>query len=262
MSLSPRVKAEGAMTQDHSDRIHRENQPLPLYEQVRQDLLERINTGEWGPGDALPTEMSLIEAYGVSRVTMRRAISELVQSGYLFRRSGKGTFVRDRMQYYIPDGMLGFLEHSLHMGDEASYEVVALDTVPAPAVEAGLLSVAEGDPLRHLVLKRLIDGRVAGWQEIYMLEDYAGPLQQDDIEAHSERFPLFSLTGVHITRRIARMRAQRANMDDVRYLNCSEGDPILFLEVVSSTEDEQPVAVNRTSHHGDLFEYYYNIISD
>ncbi len=250
------------MTQDHSERIQRENQPLPLYEQVRQDLQERINAGEWGLGDALPTEMTLIEAYGVSRVTMRRAISELVRAGYLFRRSGKGTFVRDRMQYYIPDGMLGFLEHSLHMGDKASYQVIASETVPAPAAEAGLLGVAEGDPLRHLVLRRLIDDRIVGWQEIYLMEDYVGSLQQDEIEAHSEKFTLFNLTGLHITRRIARMRAQRAGKDDVRFLNCSEGDPILFLEVVSRTEDDQPVAVNRTSHHGDLFEYYYNILSD
>lgn len=247
---------------DRSDKIDGENSPLPLYEQVRQDLLDRLQAGEWSPGDALPPEMDLTESYGVSRVTIRRAISELARAGYLFRRSGKGTFVRERMQYYIPNGMLGFPEHASQMGEQAQYQVVKMEICPVPPAEADLLQIEAGTSVRHLILKRLIDHKVVGWQEIYVLEAVGDALNPEEIEAYQEKFPILNLTGLHIAKRIARMRARRANKDDAAYLSCQEGDPILFLEVLSFQDNNLPAAINRISHHGDLFEYYYNIISD
>ena len=68
--------------------------PLTLQEQLRADLLQQIENGTYAPGDQLPTESELVEAYGVSRVTVRAALAMLVEEGVLVKRRGKGTFVR------------------------------------------------------------------------------------------------------------------------------------------------------------------------
>ena len=69
------------------------NNAVPLYEQLRVALRERLDSGVLDPGERLPSEAELCRKYGVSRITVRRAVDELVEEGILERRQGKGTFV-------------------------------------------------------------------------------------------------------------------------------------------------------------------------
>src|SRR5690606_26146540 len=66
---------------------------LPLYQQIYQQLLEDIRTGKYPPGSQLPTEKELAEAYGVSRITSKRALTELAEAGFIERIRGRGSFV-------------------------------------------------------------------------------------------------------------------------------------------------------------------------
>lgn len=67
----------------------------PLYQQMKEYILKKINNGEYPSGEVIPTERELSESFEVSRYTVRRAITELVHAGYLYRVQGKGTFVFD-----------------------------------------------------------------------------------------------------------------------------------------------------------------------
>lgn len=71
------------------------NSPIPLYYQLYSILLNQIREGHLKTGDMLPTELSLVETYGVSRATVRQAIMDLVRNGYVVREKSKGTFVKD-----------------------------------------------------------------------------------------------------------------------------------------------------------------------
>ncbi|MBC8845373.1 GntR family transcriptional regulator, partial [Escherichia coli] len=67
----------------------------PLYAQIADDLREKIQTEVWQTGDKIPPELDLCELYNVSRITVRKAIDELVRENLLYRERAKGTFVRD-----------------------------------------------------------------------------------------------------------------------------------------------------------------------
>ncbi|MEH7238608.1 GntR family transcriptional regulator [Bacillus sp. JJ1562] len=69
------------------------NNHVPLYRQVEEVLEEKITSKQWEYGYQLPTEQELADHFGVSTITVKRAVLELVNKGYLYRRSGKGTFV-------------------------------------------------------------------------------------------------------------------------------------------------------------------------
>ena len=69
---------------------------IPLYEQVKDYLEEKITSAEWDVGHRLPTEKELTEQFDVSNITVKRAIHELVNEGVLYRQSGKGTFVKKK----------------------------------------------------------------------------------------------------------------------------------------------------------------------
>ncbi|GGB39213.1 UTRA domain-containing protein [Virgibacillus dakarensis] len=68
---------------------------IPLYHQLKQIIIEDIESGKYETGEQLPTEMELCKKYGVSRITVRRAVSDLVDEKILYRKQGKGTFVSE-----------------------------------------------------------------------------------------------------------------------------------------------------------------------
>src|SRR5258705_6260178 len=77
-----------------TEKVDPEN-PLPLYFQVYKSLLERIQQGEFPPGSFLPPERQLTEDYGVSRITIIKALNELAHEQYIRRQQGRGTIVTD-----------------------------------------------------------------------------------------------------------------------------------------------------------------------
>lgn len=72
--------------------IDRRN-PIPLYIQLKEEILDKIKSEVWEEESQIPTEKSLMETYGLSRATVRKAVSILVNEGYLYKKKGIGTFV-------------------------------------------------------------------------------------------------------------------------------------------------------------------------
>src|SRR5260370_29349912 len=72
------------------------NSPLPRYYQLKEIMRERVRSGEWKPGDLIPSERELGEKYGISRMTARQALTDLGNEGLFYREQGRGTFVSQR----------------------------------------------------------------------------------------------------------------------------------------------------------------------
>jgi DNA-binding GntR family transcriptional regulator len=81
---------------------------VPLYNQLIDILLQKINNGEYNPGDKIPSEQDLCEEYDISRPTVRQAIKELVQKGILIKLKGKGTFLLESDKKIVVENLTGF----------------------------------------------------------------------------------------------------------------------------------------------------------
>ena len=84
--------------------------PLPLYYQVEEHIKQTIQSEELQPGDALPSERELSENFQISRMTVRQAITNLVNQGFLFREKGRGTFVSNQKFEQNLQGLTSFTE--------------------------------------------------------------------------------------------------------------------------------------------------------
>ena len=73
----------------------------PLYQQIKGLILQGLQTGEWKPGEGIPSEMELAARYRVSQGTVRKAIDELANNNLLVRRQGKGTFVATHAEQQV-----------------------------------------------------------------------------------------------------------------------------------------------------------------
>src|SRR5215470_4771444 len=119
------------------------NKRIPLYYQLENLLRERIMSGVFGAGSRLPTENELIRQYGVSRITVRQALSALAEEGLIERRQGKGTFATERKPkrrgFEGQIDLTASLDESIAAGGELAFSVIEMNRVEADIHEADLM---------------------------------------------------------------------------------------------------------------------------
>ena len=136
--------------------------PIPLYHQLEQDFCARIASTEFKPGDVLPTEEQIGQSYGVSRITVRKALDALHQNGLIVRRRGVGSFVAKPRSGVHAVHLSGSLDDFLQTANRMSPEVISLAPAPAPENVARIFGIASGDQVLRLeLLSSTKDGPLA-----------------------------------------------------------------------------------------------------
>lgn len=231
----------------------------PLYRQIKDFMIRSLEAGEWGPGDAIPSEAELATRFNVSQGTVRKAIDEMAAENLLVRRQGKGTFVAThddprsffRFLRLVPDN--GELNHSLS-------EPLSCRNVPASAEVAQALGIAPGDNV--LAVERLLRfaGEAVVFDEIYLIGDMFRGLEMERMRAYEGS--LYSLLesdfGVRMVRAEERLRAVAADTRCAAHLGVDAGEPLLLVERIAFTYGNKPVEWRRgfycTRHHHYLNE--------
>lgn len=140
---------------------------VPLYRQLYRRLRTRVDDGELAPGDAFPTEAALMERYGVSRITVRAALDQLVRDGLIERQRGRGTFVRSDAA--APRSCVtSFTDQMLALGREPSTELLRLEELTAEERAALDLPFAASQDVVVIDRLRSVDGAVAGLVRTYL----------------------------------------------------------------------------------------------
>src|SRR5437763_11600792 len=128
----------------------------PLYHQTAEILRSRIVQNVWKQGDRLPSESQLCDEFGVSSITMRRAVATLVAEGLLVRLQGKGTFVSsDHAIVQGPPHLTSFTEDMRLRGWQSSARVIAVRAERAPDAVGTRLGLSPGGPVTVLTRVRL-----------------------------------------------------------------------------------------------------------
>ena len=144
-----------------------ENSPVPLYYQLENMIREEIEEGKYNPGDKIPSERELSEIVGLSRMTIRKAINNLVEKGILKRKRGQGTFVSEDKLDSFPE-LIGFNEHIEMKGMTPSSKVIEHEVINANAEIAEKLNIEVGDEVILTSRLRLADGNPIGFEKSYV----------------------------------------------------------------------------------------------
>ena len=148
--------------------------PIPVYYQLKNDLTSKIAQGVWKPGECIASERELCEIYGVSRMTIRQAVGELVQEGILLRIKGKGTFVCE--QKLKQQDMMSFTEIIKQTGNELVTEVLEFSTIETPE---GFEDIFSLDKLYKIKRKRMVDNECIALETVYIPVDYCGYINKE-----------------------------------------------------------------------------------
>ena len=121
----------------------------PLYEQIRQRIVERIASGEWQADAMLPSEWELAAEFAVSQGTARKALNDLTRDGWLYRRQGRGTFVAPGESEW-GEGKLVSPGHFAELADPMQPELLSVARVPSGEDVARALQLRRGAMLHHV----------------------------------------------------------------------------------------------------------------
>lgn len=224
----------------------------PAYLHIANTIAEQIGAGVYRPGDQLPTEPQLRARFGVSPVTIRRAVNLLLDWGLVTTTQGKGTFVRS-----LDMGEAVFKLHEITemwTGDE-SVEVLLLEARirPGEGQAALMLHQEPGEPLVYL--RRLIKRRGVPliYQVEYVVYDEHRPLVESQLQATSLDGVLLAARGEGVPSGRLTIQAVSLDAEAARYLRVPEGSPAFCLEHLFWDFEGQPVSWGRFLCRADQF---------
>jgi GntR family transcriptional regulator len=199
---------------------------VPLHRQLYLVLHDEIDRGVIAPGDALPTEQTLCDQFGVSRITVRRALADLAEQGYIERRHGVGSFVRQHDPADVSSGGQSYLEGLRQTQFETEVDIVERGVRRPPRAIAEALETS--DELLHIVRVR----RQRRTAEPLMVTDVWLPAQLTDTltESALRRAPLYELlsdAGVVADRVRHEITAEIAGPRNAQLLDTAIGAPLL-----------------------------------
>jgi GntR family transcriptional regulator len=153
------------------------NSPIPVYYQLKEDIMKKINSGIWKPGQCIDSERELSDTYSVSRMTVRQALGELVQEGILVREKGKGTFVCEPK--VKQKDIMSFSEMVKKMGLNLETKINYFKRMSTPENLEGLFLLDEVYKIDRL---RIVEGEVIANEIIYIPCDYCGYIDKEKLQ--------------------------------------------------------------------------------
>jgi len=245
MSETLNVPLQG---QDESTYLHK-----PLYIQIQEYLAEQIFSGSLKPETRIPSERELSSELGVSRMTVRRAITELVNEGLVERVHGAGTFVAKPKVEYAASELVSYTKAMRSRGLVVSRQLIELGEVPASRRLAERLQVSIGQSLYHAVLLCLANRMPVILERSFFPCERCPDLQEFDLERTSLYDLLTQAYGIKVSHIDQTIESVTATETTARLLRVEDGFPLLMLtRVVFRSDDDKPVLYSQDLLRGDF----------
>lgn len=206
----------------------------PLYHQVEMALLERIVSGQLAHGSQTPTEDELCAAFGVSRITIRQAMKNLVHKGYLVRHRGRGTFVREPTLTAGVRGLKSFSQEMKPLGVRVSARVLKLELLPATSLVAERLGLRVGEPVIVVRRLRLGDDQPIGLQTAHLTASRFPGLEHAKLSNRSLYQHLERYYNLHPLEAKETFWATQVNGEEARLLEVNDGTCGFKVERITS----------------------------
>jgi GntR family transcriptional regulator len=237
-----------------------EGHDLLLYARVETVLAGEIAHGGVKVGDQLPTEDSLIARFGVSRITVRRAIQNLVKRGLVEIRRGKGTFVAAPKITQDLKELSGFVEDMHALGRKPTARVIGKEIVTAGATVARQLALTRGERVVRIRRARLADGVPLSFDETYLPLEIGERIMTNNLKVE----PIFSLLerryDIPLIEAEYKLDAVAAENEVAKALRVKPRWPIFRIERTSYATGGRPVDYEILYYRGDLVQFVTRLV--
>lgn len=229
------------------------------YHSIRDEILDLI--AELDVGDALPPERTLAPQFGVSRMTLRRAVEELIREGRLQRRHGSGTFVAEPK---IAQGLAvtSFSEDMRQRGAVPSSRILGVDEVHAGARLGRVLEISPGDMVVKVLRLRLADDAPMALETLHVPHSLVPGLSGEDLEQRSFYDLLARQYRIPVAAGIQTIEPTVTNAEESALLDVPVHSPALLFEVTTETETGRVAEFTRAVYRGDRYRITIELGAD
>jgi len=233
------------------------NIPIPLYYQLKKQILALIENTNLKEGELLPPETDLCKKWNVSRPTIRQAFTELVNEGYLNRYKGKGTFVSSpKVNDYFFSKLESFHDEMVEKGYNPITLVVRQEKISGPHEANERLSLPLNAPLIYLSRIRSVDTVPLVYVETFLPYDEYKDLMRVDFTRNSLYDSLEKLYGKRVNRVRREFVSVNAHQKEAELLKIARNKAICLVKTVAySTDYPNPVEFSIARYRGDLNKF-------
>jgi GntR family transcriptional regulator len=215
--------------------------PKPLYRQLKDRLLRELEVGTRQPHSQLPSEREWVKKLGVSRITVRQALMELVQQGHLYTVPGKGFFVGERKKAHELNAFLSFTAASESRGEIPSSKILEAKIIPASTTIAHDLGIGPGAEVVRLKRLRLTSDVPVMVQESLLPHARCPGLLDRDLATLSLFATLQDDYHLNLVRAETTISARLADKTEKKALGLEDPGVVLVVDQLSFASDGLPV---------------------
>jgi GntR family transcriptional regulator len=228
---------------------------LPRYYQLQEIIREKVRSGDWLPGEPIPSERELSEQYGISRMTVRQSVSQLVNEGLLFREQGRGTFVEPPKIAQQLLRLTGFTEDIGARQQRPGARVLDAAMWPCDEAIAARLRIKPGQPVFRLRRLRLADAEPLALETSIVTFIGCERLLDDDLEHHSLYRLLETAYHQPLLEAEQEVEAGLTGAREAETLGIAPGDPVLLTRRLTFTERQRPIEYATSIYRGDKYTF-------
>ena len=229
---------------------------LPLHQQLKATIEDRILSGEWLPGTQVPSERELCDQYHISRITVRQALAALVMEGRLIRTQGRGTFVASpRIEQQLTQ-LTGFTQDMQARGKRPSAQILQASSISALPNIARALKIRTGENVIMLKRLRLADGEPVAIETAYLLESRCQGLLKENLATRSLYDLLTKKFNLKPVRAMQQMEAIACPAAEAKLLGTRRGTPVLHIHRTTYDHEGRAFELVESFYRGDRYTFY------
>lgn len=235
------------------------NSPKPLYVQLEEILRQFIADGEWKPDQLIPSENELSKQYGLSRMTVRSVINNLVNEGLLFRVQGKGTFVSAPKISTKSPAYQGLREQLEMQGYKIETQIIENTFITPSKKIREILEIPENEEVKFIKRVRIADGVPVSMHSTYLPARLCPIVPTDELANEQLCTIIERRYGLRAASVSETLESVLATEDEAKLLKIEKGHPLLLLEDINRAQDGSVFEYTKIAYRGDkiklTFEY-------
>jgi len=230
--------------------------PLPLYHQLKEELRSLVDDGALKPGDAVPSERELCERHHISRMTVSKAISTLVNEGVLYREQGKGTFVAPPKPSCGFSQLSGFTENMEKAGLPHETRLISFEVEePSRQLQETLQLSPENHKVFNILRRRFVAGEPFSLEQVWLPVDRAPDLSATLLDGQSLYALLRGRYDVRLSYARQTVEPVLSSAFESGMLELKEETPVLLFCRVAYDARGEPVEYSKCVYRGVRFKY-------
>lgn len=228
------------------------NSPIPIYRQIEDILRDQIASGLLHPYDLIPSENELSKILGVSPMTVRQAMAQLVKDGFAYRERGRGTFVASPRLDHPLTRMIGFSEDLQARGLQPGSKILQFEDRAAPVDVAEFLQIPAGETVLYIKRTRHLDGHPVGIHETYLRGIH---ITQLELEQTGSLYKLLQSKEILFEGGQDVIEAISANEQMSALLDVAPKDPLLRVTRIGYAAGGVPIELVHAVYRSDFYRY-------